>query len=60
MDLAAYAMGSTDKFKGTGVFSSIEFSRDDNDDSKGDKTPSSKALETSTKAPPSKETVTTK
>jgi hypothetical protein len=48
-------MGKTDKFKGTGVFSSIEFSRDDNDDSKGDK-----ELEPSTKAPPSKEPVATK
>ena len=27
MDLAAYGLGQTDKFKGTGVFSAIEFER---------------------------------
>jgi len=28
VDLVRYGMGATDKFKGTGVFSSIEFQRE--------------------------------
>ena len=28
IDLAAYGMGMTDKFKGTGVFNAIEFERE--------------------------------
>lgn len=31
IDLASYGMGMTDKFKGTGVFSAIEFERENKD-----------------------------
>ena len=34
-DLAAYAVGATDKFKGTGVFSSVEFQRESKDERAG-------------------------
>jgi len=47
MDLAAYGLGMTDKFQGTGVFSSIKFEREPQDD-----TEQPKALE---QAPTKKE-----
>jgi hypothetical protein len=37
--LASYALGKTDKFKGTGVWSMIEFEREKKDDKKPEAEP---------------------
>ena len=42
IDYAQYALGATDKFRGTGVFNSIQFSRETEEDS-GDNSNSNSA-----------------
>lgn len=47
MDLAAYGLGATDKFKGTGVWSGVEFEREQ--DKPKEAAPSDKKKEEPTK-----------
>ena len=45
IDLARYAMGNTDEFKGTGVFSAIEFKRENKDTAPEETKPAATAKE---------------
>jgi hypothetical protein len=48
MDLAAYGLGQTDSFQGTGVFSSIKFEREPAADNKPEETTKEKDAKTTT------------